>query len=48
MEAPSVLICLRVASKGDQFTNTDPWNSLLPDLVTTLMMPPVARPYSAW
>ena len=24
-----------------------PWIALLPDFVTTLMIPPVARPYSA-
>jgi hypothetical protein len=31
---------------GATLAKTEPWNSLEPDLVTTLRMPPVERPYS--
>ena len=38
---------LPVSAPGLQLPQTMPWNSLEPDLVTTLSTPPVARPYSA-
>ncbi|CAM3847678.1 hypothetical protein COSO111634_27015 [Corallococcus soli] len=31
---------------GAMLAKTEPWNSLEPDLVTTLSTPPVERPYS--
>ncbi len=42
------LMALASARRAPEFRlpNTDPWNSLEPDLVTTDTMPPVEKPYS--
>src|SRR5258708_297638 len=46
---PVASFCSVLAERYETRLNSyaDPWNALVPDLVTTLTTPPLARPYSA-